>query len=56
VLRALGLPEPALRSGLRMGLGRGTTREEIDFVADRLAEVVRGLRERAPRAAVATGG
>ncbi|HET6304106.1 MAG TPA: cysteine desulfurase family protein [Myxococcota bacterium] len=56
VLRALGLPESALRSGLRMGLGRGTTREEIDFVADRLAEVVRDLRERAPRAAVATGG
>ncbi len=56
VLRALGLPEPALRSGLRIGLGRGTTREEIDLVADRLAEVVRGLRERAPRAAVATGG
>jgi cysteine desulfurase len=46
VLRALGLPEPALRSGLRLGLGRGTTREEIDFVADRLVAVVRGLRGR----------
>jgi cysteine desulfurase len=56
VLRALGLPESALRSGLRMGLGRGTTREEIDFVADRLVEAVRGLRERAPRAAGAAGG
>ena len=56
VLRALGLPESALRSGLRMGLGRGTTREEIDFVADRLVEAVRGLRERTPRAAGAAGG
>jgi cysteine desulfurase len=46
VLRALGLPESALRSGLRMGLGRGTTREEVDFVADRLVEVVRRLRGR----------
>jgi cysteine desulfurase len=46
VLRALGLPEPLLRSGLRLGLGRGTTREEIDFAADRLVAVVRGLRRR----------
>jgi cysteine desulfurase len=46
VLRALGLPESALRSGLRMGLGRGTTREEIELVADRLAAVVRELRGR----------
>ena len=46
MLRAIGLPESALRSGLRMGLGRGTTREEIDFVADRLVEVVRRLRGR----------
>jgi cysteine desulfurase len=44
VLRALGLPEGRLRSGLRMGLGRGTTQAEVDHVADRLAEVVRGLR------------
>ena len=44
VLRALGLPDRALRSGLRMGLGRGTTEAEIDWVADRLAEVVKGLR------------
>ncbi len=44
VLRALGLPEGALRSGLRMGLGRGTTRAEIDQVADRMLEVVKALR------------
>jgi cysteine desulfurase len=43
VLRALGLPERRLRSGLRMGLGRSTTREEIDHVAGRLIEVVKGL-------------
>jgi hypothetical protein len=29
-----------------MGLGRGTTREEVDFVTDRLVEVVRRLRGR----------
>jgi cysteine desulfurase len=41
VLRALGLPE---RAGLRMGLGRGTTQAEVEHVADRLAEVVNGIR------------
>ena len=43
VLRALGLPE---RSGLRIGLGRGTTQAEIEHVADRLVQVVNGMGRR----------
>jgi cysteine desulfurase len=54
VLRALGLPEGRLRSGLRMGLGRSTTREEIDHVAERLVEVAKGLRR--SRAQASAGG
>ncbi|MEN8182123.1 MAG: IscS subfamily cysteine desulfurase, partial [Myxococcota bacterium] len=49
VLRALGVPEAALRSGLRMGLGRGTREAELDHVAERLVEVVRRVRAASPR-------
>lgn len=48
VLRALGLSEEAAHSSLRFGIGRFNTEEEIDFVADRLADVVRKLRELSP--------
>jgi len=48
VLRALGLDEEAAHSSLRFGLGRFNTEEEVDFVADRLVEVVKQLRELSP--------
>ena len=48
VLRALGLSEEACHCSLRFGLGRFTTEEEIDFVADRLLDVVPKLRELSP--------
>ncbi|MDX1650289.1 MAG: cysteine desulfurase family protein, partial [Myxococcota bacterium] len=48
VLRALGLPPERVQGALRIGLGRGTTREDVDFAAERLAAAVRRLRERVP--------
>lgn len=48
VLRAIGLSEEAAHSTLRFGVGRFNTEEEIDFVADRLVEVARNLRELSP--------
>jgi cysteine desulfurase len=44
VLRALGLPEDAVRGSLRFGLGRFTTAEEIEFAITRAAESVGRLR------------
>jgi cysteine desulfurase len=48
VLRAIGLSEEAAHSSLRFGVGRFNTEEEIDYVADRLIEVARKLRELSP--------
>ena len=48
VLRALGLDEEAAHSTLRFGLGRFNTEQEIDFVAERLVDVVKKLREISP--------
>jgi cysteine desulfurase len=44
VLRALGLPDRQVRAGLRIGIGRFNTQEEIDWVAERLIHEVRQLR------------
>jgi cysteine desulfurase len=43
VIRAIGGLERA-RSSLRFGLGRFTTEEEVDFVAERVVAAVRSLR------------
>ncbi|RMH70539.1 MAG: cysteine desulfurase [Gemmatimonadetes bacterium] len=43
VLRALGVGDSAARSSLRLGLGRFTTREDIDFALDYLTETVQFL-------------
>jgi cysteine desulfurase len=48
VLRALGLGEEAAHSSIRFGLGRFNTDEEVDYVADRLVDVVRKLRQLSP--------
>jgi len=44
VLRALGLPDPVANASVRLGLGRFTTADEVDFAADALAAAVNRLR------------
>ena len=44
VLRALGLSPRLAHSSIRFGLGRWTTREEIEYAAARIAEEVKQLR------------
>ena len=44
VLRAIGLSEPESKGTLRIGLGRFTTREEIDYTVRRVMESVASLR------------
>jgi cysteine desulfurase len=44
VLRAMGLTEETVRGGVRFGLGRFNTAEEVDFVVARTVEAVQRLR------------
>jgi cysteine desulfurase len=44
VLVALGLPDARVRGCVRIGLGRGTTTEEIDVAAERIIAEVRAQR------------
>ena len=48
VLRALGVSEDLSHSSIRFGLGRFNTEEEVDYVADRVVETVKRLRELSP--------
>src|SRR5206468_4351491 len=48
VLKALGAGDDLAHSSIRFGLGRWTTKEEVDYVADKLATVVTRLREVSP--------
>ena len=48
VLKALGLSDEQAHATLRFGLGRGTTREELDEAIDALVAVVREMREESP--------
>ena len=56
VLLALGLPREEAACGLRFGLGRGTTPEEIDRAAALSAEVIARVRRRGEPGAIAVGG
>jgi cysteine desulfurase len=48
VLEAIGTSWELEQSALRFGLGRFTTREEVDYAAARVVEVVRRLRSQRP--------
>ncbi len=48
VLKALGAGDDLAHSSIRFGLGRWTTQEEVDYVADKLVSVVTRLREMSP--------
>ena len=54
VLKALGVPAPLARASLRFGVGRFSTSEEIDWVAERVVEQVRLLRAQRALAGVST--
>ncbi len=48
VLKALGVGDDLVHTSIRFGLGRGTTAEEVDYAAGRVAEIVLRLRELSP--------
>src|SRR6187402_1196677 len=48
VLKALGAGDDLAHSSIRFGLGRWTTDEEVDYVANKLITVVTRLREMSP--------
>jgi len=48
VLKALGVGEDLAHTSIRFGLGRFTTAEEVDYVVDKMVQVVTKLRELSP--------
>jgi cysteine desulfurase len=45
VLQAIGLKNEMLKSGIRMTMGRETTREEIEKTAEKMSEIIADLRQ-----------
>ena len=48
VLRAMGIPYTAAHGAIRFSLSRYNTREEVDFVLEKLPGVIARLREISP--------
>jgi cysteine desulfurase len=48
VLKALGLGDDVAHSSIRFGLGRFNSKAEVDYVADKIINVVQKLRELSP--------
>jgi cysteine desulfurase len=48
VLKALGVGEDLAHTSIRFGLGRFNTEEEVDYVVDKMVQVVTKLRELSP--------
>jgi cysteine desulfurase len=48
VLKALGAGDELAHSSIRFGLGRFNTEEEVDFVGEKVVNVVKKLRELSP--------
>lgn len=48
VLRAMGIPLTAMHGSLRLSLGRDTTEEEIDYILEKLPEVILKINSYSP--------
>src|SRR5438876_2333020 len=56
VLKALGVGEDLAHTSIRFGLGRFNTQEEVDYVIDKMVQVVTKLRELSALYAIAKEG